>query len=91
MFWAVIIAVWLVCLAVFLELVRRAPLMEETEHGLVYVDRSPSPTQPSTKAARLRLLIASLLAEAIKARRHSHYGAYSPAAPPSASRSPASA
>src|SRR3954465_1943390 len=53
MFWVVIIAVWLVCLAVFLELVRRAPLMEETEHGLVYVDLHPHPTQPSTKAARL--------------------------------------
>ena len=43
MLWAVIIVLWGACLAIFLALARGAPLMEETEYGLVYVGRSPSP------------------------------------------------
>src|SRR3954453_2553377 len=43
MLWAVIIVLWGACLAIFLALARCAPLMEETEDGLVYVGRSPTP------------------------------------------------
>src|SRR3954467_6562713 len=35
--WTIIVATPVAVLAVFFEMVRRAPLMEETEHGLVYL------------------------------------------------------
>ena len=37
MLWAFLAAVPVASLAVFFEMVRRAPLMEETEHGLICV------------------------------------------------------
>jgi hypothetical protein len=36
-----VISVSIASLALFLELARRAPVMEVTDHGLVYVGRSP--------------------------------------------------
>ena len=43
MLWTLIVAVPAASLAVFFEFVRRAPLMEETEHGLISVrDERPA-------------------------------------------------